>query len=71
MYLTSSIPSKVLINERKTAYGVVYKRHRIPQIAHANKEVIISAGTISSPMLLMKSGIGPQDVLTAAGVRNN
>lgn len=59
---------KILINERKAAYGVIYKRHGIPQIAHALKEVIVSAGTISSPLLLMKSGIGPEAALNAAGV---
>ena len=34
----------------------------------AAREVIVSAGTIASANLLMKSGIGPADVLQAAGV---
>ncbi len=50
------------------AYGVLYRRHGMLQIAHASKEVIISAGTISSPMLLIKSGIGPSEILDNAGV---
>lgn len=37
-------------------------------MSHASKEVIISAGTISSPMLLIKSGIGPKDILEKAEV---
>lgn len=53
----------------KKAYGVAYSRHGFPQIAHAQKEVILSAGVFSSPMLLMKSGIGPENVLNAAEVR--
>ncbi|MCX7304163.1 MAG: GMC family oxidoreductase [Hyphomicrobiales bacterium] len=31
-------------------------------------EIILCAGSIESPALLMRSGIGPQDVLAAAGV---
>ena len=33
-----------------------------------NKEVIMAAGSIGSPSILQHSGIGPRDVLTAAGV---
>ena len=33
-----------------------------------NKEVIISAGAVGSPNILMQSGIGPSDVLQKAGV---
>lgn len=32
------------------------------------KEVILAGGTIGSPTVLMYSGVGPQDVLSAAGV---
>lgn len=58
----------MLIDSNKVAYGVLYRRHGIIQIAHASKEVIISAGTISSPMLLIKSGIGPKEILEKAEV---
>lgn len=34
----------------------------------ANKEVLVAGGAIGSPNLLMQSGIGPSDKLTAAGV---
>ena len=47
---------------------MAYSRHGIPQIAYASKQVIISAGTFGSPMLLMKSGIGPAEVLEDAEV---
>lgn len=50
------------------AYGVLYRRHGIIQIAHASKEVIVSAGTIGSPIMLMKSGIGDKEVLEKAKV---
>lgn len=59
---------QILINSDNVAYGVRYKRHGIPQIAHAAKEIILSAGTFSSPLLLMKSGVGPRNVLKEAGI---
>lgn len=33
-----------------------------------NKEVILAAGTVGSPAILMHSGVGPKDVLSKAGV---
>jgi len=60
--------NEVLIDDTKKAYGVAYTRHGIPQIAHASREVIVSSGTFSSPLLLMRSGLGPRDVLEEAGV---
>ncbi|XP_021962176.2 oxygen-dependent choline dehydrogenase-like [Folsomia candida] len=59
---------KILINGNKVAYGVTYLRHGIPQIAHASREVIISAGAVLSPIMLMKSGIGPAKTLQSANV---
>lgn len=60
----------MLINNETVAYGVQYRRHGIPQIAYASKEVIISAGVFISPMLLIKSGVGPIEVLNNANVTN-
>ena len=37
--------------------------------ARANKQVIVCAGAINSPQLLLLSGIGPADQLAEAGVR--
>ncbi|XP_021965519.1 oxygen-dependent choline dehydrogenase [Folsomia candida] len=59
---------KILIDDNNNAYGVAYTRHGIPQIAHAKKEVIVSAGAFGSPILLTKSGIGSADVLQAAKI---
>lgn len=62
---------QILIDEKKSAYGVAYKRHGIPQIAHARREVILSCDTLSSPMLLIRSGIGPKARLEKAEVISN
>ncbi len=35
---------------------------------HATREVILALGSLNSPVLLQRSGIGPREVLTAAGV---
>jgi len=58
---------RVLIRD-DTAYGVefVYEGRRMR--AYAKKEVIVSAGTIQSPPLLMRSGIGPREHLEEHGI---
>ncbi len=50
------------------ATGVRVRHGGIEQIVTARREVILSAGAIGSPQLLQVSGIGPVDVLKAAGV---
>jgi choline dehydrogenase len=51
------------------ASGVRYHDHRgRQQSARAEREVILAAGAIASPQLLMLSGIGPADHLRAVGV---
>ena len=57
-----------ILFKNKTAYGVEYSRHGKTLTATANREVIISAGSINSPQLLLLSGIGPQKLLTDLGI---
>nr|ACU32627.1 MIP11914p [Drosophila melanogaster] len=47
----------------KTATGVEFVKQRQRYVVRARKEVILSAGTIASPQLLMLSGIGPAEHL--------
>ena len=49
--------------EGKKCTGVTYKKDKKLSTANAAKEVIVSAGTIGSPQLLMLSGIGNSDHL--------
>jgi choline dehydrogenase-like flavoprotein len=62
--------TKILIDpDTKTAYGVQFKTGKDLKKAKASKEVIISAGSINSPQLLMLSGIGPREHLEEMGIR--
>ncbi|KAK3103743.1 hypothetical protein FSP39_021537 [Pinctada imbricata] len=56
---TNCYVTKVLMKE-KTAFGVDFIRGNRKQSVHARKEVILSAGSINSPQILMLSGIGPK-----------
>jgi choline dehydrogenase len=50
------------------ATGVVYHRSGLLQHATAAAEVILAAGAVESPQLLLRSGIGPADHLAAHGI---
>lgn len=51
------------------ATGVAYRRGRAVIEVGAREEVLVAAGAVNSPQLLMCSGIGPAGTLAAAGVR--
>jgi choline dehydrogenase len=65
--LSGVLVKRVLLNN-KIATGVEYKRNGEIARVNANKEVILSAGSIGSPQLLQLSGIGPREVLNDAAV---
>jgi len=53
---------------RATGVDVVRRGSRSPGRIRARREIVLSAGAIGSPKLLMQSGIGPADHLQAVGV---
>lgn len=61
---------KILIDGTNRAYGVEYDWHGKTEFAYAHREVILSAGAMMSPQLLMLSGIGPKKHLQDLGVTN-
>ncbi|KAJ3645056.1 hypothetical protein Zmor_022744 [Zophobas morio] len=57
--------TKILIDPNtKQAVGVEFYKNRRKHVVRATKEVVLAAGAINSPHLLMLSGVGPEDVLT-------
>ena len=61
--------TKVVINRlTMKATGVEFYRDGRKQLIKARKEVILSAGAINSPQLLMLSGIGPKEHLHQVGI---
>ncbi len=66
--LISGVLTRKVLLQDKQAVGVEYeKKGSIIQVK-ANKEVLLSAGSIGSPQLLQLSGVGPAGVLRDAGV---
>jgi choline dehydrogenase len=57
-----------LIIENRRAAGVVYRQDGAEKTARAKGEVILSAGAIGSPQILMNSGVGPAAHLAEQGV---
>ncbi|MGC1355498.1 MAG: GMC family oxidoreductase N-terminal domain-containing protein, partial [Xanthobacteraceae bacterium] len=60
-----------LVIENGRCKGVVYEHEGKLRTATAAAEVVVSAGTIGSPHLLLLSGIGPADDLGKLGIRVN
>lgn len=70
--ITGAQASRVIVEStagQVTASGVEYRTASGEiRTAHADKEVIMSAGAIGSPHVLLLSGIGPRHELEAVGV---
>ncbi|CAG7732932.1 unnamed protein product [Allacma fusca] len=59
-----SVVSEVIF-EGKRAIGVQYEHHGVPKIVFVSKEVILSAGSYISPIILIRSGVGPKKQVTS------
>ncbi|OCL01860.1 GMC oxidoreductase [Glonium stellatum] len=68
--VTGQIVSEILF-EYLSATGVriVSRADNSTAEVYASKEVILAAGAVQTPQLLQISGIGPKDVLNAAGIK--
>ena len=59
---TGALTTRILI-EKKRAVGVEFEHEGQLKQLHAGREVLLSAGALMSPQLLMLSGIGPHEHL--------
>ena len=67
--ITEAHVMKVLIDkDTKQAYGVKFSRLGKMYKVLAGREVILSAGALNSPQLLMLSGLGPRHQLASIGI---
>jgi choline dehydrogenase len=60
--------TECLLFEGKRCVGVRYKLNGQQHEVRANREVVVSAGSINSPQLLELSGIGQPELLRSAGI---
>ena len=62
-----SFVTKIEVEDQK-AIGVYVIRNLRKYFIKVRKEIIVSAGAINSPQLLMLSGIGPKEHLESFGI---
>ncbi|MGL5871273.1 MAG: GMC family oxidoreductase, partial [Xenococcaceae cyanobacterium] len=66
--LTQALITRILFDRNGTAIGVEYIKDRDKHFAYVQNEIILSAGAISSPKILMLSGIGDENQLTQLNI---
>ncbi len=64
---TGVLVDRVVFDGRR-ATGVEYLLGRRREVARARAEVVVAAGAIGSPALLLRSGLGPAATLRALGI---
>jgi len=64
---TGALTTRILF-EGNRAVGIEYRQNGRTQQARASAEVIVSAGAMNSPKLLLLSGIGPAEHLRSHGI---
>ncbi|EHK54036.1 GMC family oxidoreductase [Allomesorhizobium alhagi] len=62
-----ALTQRILL-ENGRAVGVEFSQRGEVRTVRASREVILSAGTVNSPQLLMLSGLGPADELLSHGI---
>ena len=64
---THALATKVMVRNGR-AVGLRYTLKGTPMAVQADREVILSGGSVNSPRLLLLSGIGPADELRPLGI---
>ena len=65
--LTGATVDRVTI-ESGRATGVIYSKDGVTHTIRADREILLCAGTVHSPAILMRSGIGPAQELASHGI---
>ena len=68
LHLCTSTQVNRLVIERGRAVGVEVVEQGAPKVVRAEREVLLTAGAIGSPRLMLLSGIGPAAHLDTVGV---
>ncbi len=66
--LETEVLAERILFEGKRAAGIAYRQNGVSKIAKASGEVVLAAGAIGSPQLLMLSGVGPAAHLSERGI---
>ena len=65
--VTDALATRIII-EAQRAIGIKFRQGNVERDLHARREVLIAAGALQSPQLLMASGIGPASHLREIGI---
>lgn len=65
--VTDALVERIAV-ENGTATGITFRQDDRSIVAHAVREVIVSAGAVNSPQILQRSGIGPVALLKKHGI---
>ncbi len=68
LHVHTGVHVEKIVFEDRRAVGIVYTQAGVRHEVRARKEVILCAGAINSPQLLMLSGVGPAEHLKAHGI---
>ncbi|XP_054166150.1 glucose dehydrogenase [FAD, quinone]-like [Oppia nitens] len=60
--------TRIVVDDHRRATAVQFDRFSLSYIVYANREILVAAGAVNSPQLLMLSGIGPADHLKSMGI---
>lgn len=66
--LKSTLANKIIFDSKRAVGVEIQDSNGNVKTVRARKEIILSAGALNSPQLLMLSGIGPKDHLSEMGI---
>ena len=68
LHTETEVTVDVVVFEGKRAVAVEFLKNGKSHTVYANKEVILSAGAINSPQILLRSGVGPETEIKPHGL---